>query len=240
MRNSVSLVLKQHRLDVGDTYRGAPFCAFETMKELKQYYRRRLPHYQPKDSILFATFRLANSLPKEIIVQLYQERNDREKEIQKETDIEKRAFLIEDEQKRYFGHFDSYLDRISTDIRWLDNSDIAKLVYDAILFYNTTEYEVIAFCIMPNHVHLVADMKHKNIPLNNILKRIKTFTALRSNSILNRSGKFWQNENYDHVVRDGNELRRIITYVLQNPVKAGLCKKWEDWKWAYVNMKYLE
>ena len=134
----------------------------------------------------------------------------------------------------------SYLDQISTYIRWLENPDIAKLVYDAILFYNTTEYEVIAFCIMPNHVHLVADMKHKNIPLNNILKRIKTFTALRSNSILNRSGKFWQNENYDHVVRDGNELRRIITYVLQNPVTAGLSKKWEDWKWAYVNMKYLE
>ena len=79
------------------------------MKELKQYYRRRLPHYQPKDSILFATFRLANFLPKEIVAQLHQERNDREKEIQKKSNIEKRLSLIEDEQKRYFGHFDSYL-----------------------------------------------------------------------------------------------------------------------------------
>jgi REP element-mobilizing transposase RayT len=210
------------------------------MKELKPYYRRRLPHYQPKDSILFATFRLTNSLPKEIIAQLHQERDEREKEIQKESNLEKRLSLIEEEQRRYFGHFDSYLDRISTEIRWLENANIAKLVYDAILFYNTTEYDVIAFCIMPNHVHLVADMKHKNVPLHNILKRIKTFTALKSNLILNRSRQFWQNENYDHVVRDGNELTRIITYVIENPVKAGLCKKWEDWKWTYVDMKYLE
>jgi len=212
----------------------------ETMKDLKPHYRRRLPHYQPKDSILFATFRLANSLPKEIISQLHQEREEREKAINKESNIEKRLSLIVEEQKRYFGHFDSYLDRISTEIRWLENVHIAKLVYDAILFYNTIEYDVIAFCIMPNHVHLMADMTRKNIPLHSILKRIKTFTALKANSILNCSGQFWHNENYDHVVRDGNELRRIVTYILENSVKAGLCKRWEDWKWTYIDMKYLE
>lgn len=58
-----------------------------------------------------------------------------------------------------------------------------------------------------------------------ILQDLKRFTARECNKILNRSGTFWQHESYDHVVRDYNELQRIVEYVLNNPVKAGLCEK---------------
>ena len=200
------------------------------MKELKTFYRRRLPHYQPVDSILFITFRLAYSLPKEIIQQLFREQEERKSEIAQEKDNVRRFELISQEQKRYFGHFDTYLDRISTNIRWLENSEIASIVYNAILFYDATEYDVVAFCIMPNHVHLVADMKRKNRPAYDILKKIKSFSAIQSNIIIQRKGKFWHNENYDHVVRNGNELTAIVEYVMQNPVNAGLCKSWDHWR----------
>lgn len=72
-----------------------------------------------------------------------------------------------------------------------------------------------------------------------ILQDLKKFTAVKCNKLLNRSGAFWQHESYDHVVRDEKELRRIVEYVLNNPVKAGLCEKWEDWKYSYCNFKYL-
>ena len=209
------------------------------MKELKPYYRRRLPHYQAKDDILFATFRLANSLPKEVVAELIRERESREKIIRKERDAEKRKTLLEEEHKRYFGHFDEYLDRATTDVRWLATPSIAKIVYDAILFYDKKECDVVAFTIMPNHVHLVFDMQRKDVPLHTILQRIKTFSAKNANPLLKREGTFWHGENYDHVVRDGEELKRIINYILNNPVKAALCEKWNAWKWTYLNEKYL-
>lgn len=78
-----------------------------------------------------------------------------------------------------------------------------------------------------------------NYIVTKILQDLKKFTAGKCNKILNRSGVFWQHESYDHVVRDEKELRRIVEYVLNNPVKAGLCEKWEDWKWSYCNFDLL-
>ena len=51
---------------------------------------------------------------------------------------------------------------------------------------------------------------------------------------------FWQHESYDHVVRDENELGRIVEYVLNNPVKVGFCENWEDWKYSYCNFKRFD
>ena len=75
--------------------------------------------------------------------------------------------------------------------------------------------------------------------VTNILRLIKGSTARECNKVLNRSGKFWQQESYDHVVRDNKELKRIVKYLLNNPVKAGLCERWEDWKWNYCNFDYF-
>jgi putative transposase len=66
-----------------------------------------------------------------------------------------------------------------------------------------------------------------------IMHSLKLYTAREANLVLGRTGSFWQHENYDHVVRDEAELRRIILYVVHNPVKAGLVEHWEDWKWTY-------
>jgi REP element-mobilizing transposase RayT len=69
--------------------------------------------------------------------------------------------------------------------------------------------------------------------LTEILQSLKRHTARQSNLILGRSGAFWQDESYDHIVRDQAELERIIKYVLNNPVKAGLVDDWIKWKWSY-------
>ena len=69
--------------------------------------------------------------------------------------------------------------------------------------------------------------------MTDILRLIKGSTAREANKILNRRGAFWQHESYDRVVRDEKELNRIIWYTINNPVKAGLVKNAEDWKWSY-------
>ncbi len=69
--------------------------------------------------------------------------------------------------------------------------------------------------------------------LSKIMQTIKGRSAYQANPLLNRRGNFWQHENYDHVVRDKAEWDRIIIYVLNNPVKAGLVQQWQDWPWSY-------
>lgn len=106
---------------------------------------------------------------------------------------------------------------------------------------------------MPNHVHMVMRLVGRNEsslrsrpvgrndiptyngkPLFRILQSLKRHTATDCNRLLRRSGAFWQDESYDHVVRDEEELERTIWYVLNNPVNAGLAKEWKDWRWSYV------
>jgi len=99
---------------------------------------------------------------------------------------------------------------------------------------------------MPNHVHLLIrntrstqDSSQQRIsakyPVANWLRLLKGSTAHKCNQALKQSGAFWQHESYDHVVRNGEELGRIIHYILNNPVKAGLVKDWKDWAFTYIN-----
>ncbi len=70
--------------------------------------------------------------------------------------------------------------------------------------------------------------------VTDIFGSIKKYTARRINKILHRSGPFWMDESYDHVIRTADELERTIQYVLNNPVKAGLVASWEEWPWSYI------
>jgi putative DNA methylase len=67
--------------------------------------------------------------------------------------------------------------------------------------------------------------------LASVLHSWKSYTAKEANRILGRSGEFWQREYYDYLVRDEEDFYRYLEYTLQNPVKAGLCERWEDWPW---------
>lgn len=70
------------------------------------------------------------------------------------------------------------------------------------------------------------------------MQSLKGYTARKANCLLGRSGTFWQHESYDHVVRDPSEWRRIVNYVLNNPVKAGLVDTWEKWQWSYCRLDF--
>ena len=194
----------------------------------REYYRRRLPHIQIAGSTYFVTFRLKNSLPKDALEKLAEEAEKIRKLPNDKAELEHR---------RWFGKFDDYLDKVSCGETYLKNEQIADLVAESIHYRDGKVYDLVAFCIMPNHVHLVFMPLEKGEgvfhSLTEILQSLKRHTARQSNLILGRSGAFWQDESYDHIVRDEAELERIIKYVLYNPVKVGLVDNQTKWKWCY-------
>jgi putative transposase len=202
------------------------------------YYRRNLPHYHPEGFPLFIAFRLADSLPEEILENLKQERelkNLRTDSLAKRNAIE----------AKYFNRFDEWLDRCAYGPHWLEQTNIANIVAEKIQFMARDSYLLLAYCIMPNHVHsLIRSLdkartehygKTAKYPVTDTLRLLKGSTARYCNQELDRNGSFWQHESYDHSVSDEIELERIIRYILDNPVKAGLVDDWKKWPFTYVN-----
>lgn len=205
--------------------------------DYKFSYRRHLPHFQPPGATLFVTSRLAGSIPVETQKQLKTEMAKIETTLAGIADPQERARQVYLEYRRLFGRWDTALHNTATGPFWLGQSEIAGIVVQEIQQHDKQLYDLDAFCIMPNHIHLVFTPLPKDNEgyhsLSKIMQKIKGRIAYQSNPLLNRSGTFWQHENYDHVVRDEAEWQRIIMYVLNNPVKAGLVQQWQDWLWSY-------
>ena len=203
----------------------------------KPFYRRRLPHIQPEGATLFITFRLANSLPIEVVKILREENWQIKKRLKQIADKKESEKQSELESRRLFSKWDDALDNLAFGEKYLSNPQIAELVAESLHYRDRKVYDLDAFCIMPNHAHLICEPleenKGKYFSLSKIMHSIKRHTARQSNLILGREGAFWQHENYDHFVRSGAELERIIKYVLYNPVKAKLIDDWAKWKWTY-------
>ena len=119
-------------------------------------------------------------------------------------------------------------------IQYLKNEKIAKIVQQSLHFYDKKDFKLICYTIMPNHVHLVFYLFDDLKTVDKIMQSIKRYSAREANKILKRIGSFWQSESFDHIVRDDDELGRIIKYVLYNPVKAKLVNDWKDWKFTYL------
>lgn len=109
----------------------------------------------------------------------------------------------------------------------MNNPAVASMIADTIRYWNGRHYRLMAWCVMPNHVHLVMRLLPGRT-LAQAVHSLKSFTAKRANQILKRQGPFWQREYYDRLIRNGNELDRAVRYVLDNPIQAGL----SAWKWV--------
>ena len=158
------------------------------------------------------TWRLAGSLPRNL------ERGARKSE--------------PDTAGRVFVTMDRHVDRAASGPLWLRDSRIAHLLRNA-LWHGERErhfYILRAWVIMPNHVHMLLE---PSVPLPMITRWLKGSTARQANQLLGRTGSaFWQNESFDHWVRNDDELNRIIRYIEYNPVSAGLAQSPADWVWS--------
>ena len=139
-----------------------------------------------------------------------------------------------------FQTLDRLLDETRGGARLLAIPAIADVVAESIRYCAAVmhHYELHAFSVMPNHVHLLITPNH---PLPVILKSLKGFTARRANALLTRSGKtFWLAESFDHLVRDHREFEAIRRYVEENPVRAMLVSLVEDYSWSSANKRCVK
>ena len=116
--------------------------------------------------------------------------------------------------------------------RYLNRPGIARMVVEAIERGDAqlSHYQLHAFVVMPNHVHLLVC---PCIEPSRFLRSLKGFTAREANKRLGRTGEaFWQHESYDPWVRDGQQLERIRAYIEENPVKAGLARRPAEFAWS--------
>jgi putative transposase len=203
----------------------------------KQFYRRRLPHIQPEGATFFVTFRLAGSLPAEVIEMLREEQEQSDRLLAQIADKTERDRQTDLFSRRWFGKWDEFLDKASTGPKHLANEQIADMLFESIQYRDGKVYDLEAFCIMSNHAHVVfkppENTNGKFQSLSTIMHSLKRHTARKANLLLGQEGVFWQHESYDHYVRDEAELGRIIQYVVNNPVKAGLVDDWRNWTWTY-------
>jgi len=195
--------------------------------------RGYLPHLETEGSTYFVTFRLAGTLPREVIASLKTRRDDllRRAADEPETSGECRSARL---FAWYAAEVDSLLDR-TTDALWLRHPAVASLVAGALRHFEGRRYRLHAWVIMPSHVHAVVQPLGTE-SLGAILHSWKSFSGNGANRLLGRIGRpFWQKESYDHLIRHQFDLVHCCHYTEENPVKAGLCSRPEDWPWTSAN-----
>ncbi len=220
---------------------------------IKTYFHNRRPHVVPIGATFFITFRLGDSLPRHIVRELEKEMNANIKILEK-TRPPGYKKLIAQQKQIFFKNYEHQLDHKPFGECYLKIPAIAKIIIDKLFELDGEKYELLAYCIMPNHVHLLID---SSIQLNNendflkeidsenytqlfqIMKLIKGNTAFYSNKHLNRKGKFWQKDSFDHFIRNEKSFWNIVNYILNNPVAAGLVEKWQDHPYTYINPKLI-
>jgi putative transposase len=173
------------------------------------YWERRLPHWIPEETPIFATWRLAGTLPLG----------------QVPPPACTRSWMDSDGQ---LGHAES-------GPRWLAQPAVARIVTEAPHYGEVARnwYRLHAWVVMPNHVHVVMTLQDA---FSEIMRWLNWTTARRSNQILERTGRpFWQDESFDHWIRDQQDFERIVQYVECNPVAAGLVASAEQWPWSSAN-----
>jgi len=189
--------------------------------------RGRLPHWEKEGATYFITFRLADSLPKSVL-----ERIESERQAIVNTANQLHRALSPDERRK--------IQQLSTPVieQFLDNNYgachlrnpvVAEELANALRYFDQKRYRLFAWCIMPNHVHVVVNL----LPVEALATMVhswKSFSAKQANRILGLKGRFWQREYYDHLIRGEGEFERAVRYVAENPVKANL----KDWKWVWV------
>jgi len=180
--------------------------------------RGYIPHIDPGEVTQFITFRLADSMPQAVLTTWRDEL--------KNGEITDAGF-----RKR----IETYLDQNYGE-HWLSDKRIATLVQNSILHLDGKKYRLIAWVLMPNHLHILI----QTLPghsVSEIMHSLKSYTAHEANKILDRNGHFWYKEYFDRYIRNGDHFRATVRYIEENPVKAHLCKKPEDWKFSSAYFK---
>jgi putative transposase len=174
-----------------------------------------LPHRDEPGLVQFVTFRLADAFPSELRAEW--------------TALMK----IENDRKRR-AELDAYLDRGRGKCH-LRGPEIAGMVEDALLFFHEERYELRAWVVMPNHVHLL--FRVEATPMCQLVEGWKGYTAKVANKLTGQKGRFWQEGYWDTYMRDNRHEDCARRYIENNPVKARLTASAKDWRWSSARFR---
>lgn len=118
---------------------------------------------------------------------------------------------------------------------WLKQPEVASVVQETLSHFAGDRYLLLAWSLMPNHVHLILKPINGH-SLSSIMHSIKRHSARAANEVVGRSGAFWQNESYDHLIRNSEDLRNQIAYAYDNPLRAGMT----DWGWRGKDLEAID
>jgi len=205
------------------------------------FYRRNLPHWHPEGKTIFITWRLYGSLPASVLRKIAQagmpvpqRRNRRKDGATKPTESDSI-----DSPESPFRQLDAALDRAKSGPLWLAGPEFAGYAeYPILRGAELGRFLLHAYVIMPNHVHVLLD---PYVPLPKISGPIKGVSACDINARLARTGKpLWQDESFDHWIRNSAEFERIRYYIEWNPVHARLVDEPSQWQWSSAGNPYFK
>ena len=182
-----------------------------------------LPHWFREGATYAVTFRLKDSFPASVLQSYRMEKESLTRQLveARTSGVQTKIDSISQQLgSLYRNRIEAVLDEGQGEA-WMNDPRIATIVANSILHFAGDRYDLGAWCVMPNHVHLILSPKNGH-ELSDILHSIKRHSAAESNKHLGRSGAFWQNESYDHIIRDADDYWNQRDYVLRNPRAAGL------------------
>jgi len=178
-------------------------------------YRGVLPHLSKPGCTYFVTFCLVD--------------------VARERTIDRRKMFEEEDVSKIAGGTD--LDP-SSGACILNEPELAAVVENALLFFQGERYALSAWCVMPNHAHAVVTpfVEHS---LSETLQSWKSYSAHEINRRLNRKGRVWQKESFDHLVRNEESFEKFVAYTEWNPVVAGLVAHPVEWPFSSARHRDL-
>ena len=207
--------------DVGAPRKGAPGEGVPRRAAHKGWYSRgHLPHHDVPHLVQSITYRLADSLPQGLLADMREELKhlpETRREVERRKRIER------------------WLDA-GTGCCALGHPEVARYVQDSLMHFHGERYRLHAWCVMPNHVHVLIE------PLMNLGMIVQGWKSHTARWVLRRkkelaleipgSGQLWMREFWDRFIRDAGHYERVVEYIHQNPVQAGLCRAPEAWPWS--------
>jgi len=198
---------------------------------LRGWYRRFLPHRDEPSLVQFITYRLADSIPQYLLTQL-------------KAELE--SIPPERQSLEYRKRIENWLDA-GYGSCLLREPQAAEVVVNNWKHFDGKCYDLIAWVVMPNHVHVLIKPLH-GCSLAKIVQSWKSFTARKilslnqsrasargsqdTHSVPVASKPFWMREFWDRYMRDENHLLKTVEYIHNNPVKAGLIEQPDQWLWS--------
>ena len=192
---------------------GTPALRSNPLQKRGWHSRGYLPHWDPGNRPVHVVLRLHDSLPQSLLARW-------EEELRSTPDA------TDQRRRRIEAALDQGIGKC-----WLGHSPIARIVAEALAHFDGHRYQLHAWVIMPNHVHVLVSTVGP-ASLAEIEHSWKSYTAKQANRLLARSGQFWQKECYDRVMRSQREMAETKIYIEANPVAAGLCETIQDWPWS--------